>query len=538
MVKKKFSLNPGALWLCVFWGATLTFAALLLRHHYFIVSATIPLDLYEGTMPFITGIIADGHNPYTREFQPIATDVYPPLYNILVAPLTHIFGNTLLLHRLIAALFIAVACLLCTLACYRKSLSWTYSLAAGITLYAGLIFYSTPVASTNALGTALFIASVVVPWLAGFNTRSLIFACCCGLLSFYTKQYFILGMAMLCLYMFLYISVIRALVTGAAFALAMTVCLALVHKTSPYFIDNTILSPVLALGGLKMWSMVSLQLVKFLQIYAGILIILLAVLASFLINNGTSGTLTWLREQLAWNGFSLTKPLLAQRVDFFSFCFFWSSLAFIAYMGRNPGNYMTYAFQLISPFFLVMAFTQISRLRRPLVALLPFIFLTYQQAYAFLPRDFSYDEEAWKYIDSLIVQEDEILATQMLLMNLLDNDKKIYQDGQTSYFPLAAEKPRWLDKAEPEDEVQAVWAQYMSMLYQKVAAGEFDLIIISPWEMRGIFLRNPPADSALDGKEYLKKYYYVDEKIPLSMTDRQGGGTYQLQIWRPRKHRD
>ena len=69
------------------------FGALLLRHHWTIVTMPIPLDLYEGTMPLITGIIASGANPYTAAYQPQAADVYPPLYNILVAPLTHVFAN-------------------------------------------------------------------------------------------------------------------------------------------------------------------------------------------------------------------------------------------------------------------------------------------------------------------------------------------------------------------------------------------------------------------------------------------------------------
>jgi hypothetical protein len=528
------NFKPSYLWQIIFPAGTLVFALLLLRHHYYIISAAIPLDLYEGTMPFITGIIADGHNPYTREFQPIAMDVYPPLYNLLVAPLTHLFGNTLLLHRLVSALFIAAACLLVVIACFRQSRSRSYSLAAGITLYGGLVFYSTPVASTNALGVALYVGCVVVPWLAGFTRRSLAFACCIGLLSFYAKQYFILGMAMLCLYLFLYVSVIRAIATGLAFALAMTLCLALVHKTSPYFIDNTILSPLLAIDSLKMWSMVTMQVEKFLQIYSGILIILVAAMGHFLVKNGPRGIFQRLRKLSAWNGFSWDQPLLTHKVDYFTFCFFWASAAFVLSMGRNPGNYMTYVFQLISPFFLIMAFTQVSRLEKPIALLTPFIFLTYYQAYVFLPRDFSYDESAWQRVDSLIAEQDDILATQMLLMNLLNNNKKIYQDGHTSYFPLAAEKPEWLRKEQPSDRVEVIWDEYMDDIYRKIANSQFDMIIISPWEMRGIFLRNPPRDAAIDGKQFLQQYYYADEKIELSMTNRQGGGSYQLQVWRPK----
>lgn len=522
------------MWLFVLSVATVVFALLLLRHHFYIISAAIPLDLYEGTMPLITGIIADGHNPYTREFQPQAADVYPPLYNMVVAPLTGLFGNTLILHRIVSAFFIGIACWLCILPTYRITGSAIYAMAAGVTTYAGLVFYSTPVASTNALGVALFLASVVVPWLAGFTTRSLAFSVCCAVLSFYTKQYFILGMAMLCLYVFLYVSAIRALVTGTIFASAMLVCLIIVHKTSPYFIDNTLISPVVSLDGLKMWSMVTIQLQMFLQIYGGLIVALIGALCLAIWKEGSPAITGPPQKLIKLNKLSLNRPLMTHRVDYFGFCFFWSSAAFIVYLGKNPGNYMTYIFQLVSPFFLIWSFTRISRLKN-VAWVAPLLFITYYQAFIFLPRDFSYDEANWVRMNKLIAEENEILATQMLLMPLLENNKTIYQDGHTSYFPLAAQRPDWLKKEKPGDEVEVVWAQYTDEIYRKVSAREFAMIIISPWEMKGIFLRNPPPDSQLDGRQFLKRHYYVDETIPLSMTDRQGGGTYQLQLWRPKK---
>jgi len=94
-----------------------------------------------------------------------------------------------------------------------------------------------------------------------------------------------------------------------------------------------------------------------------------------------------------------------------------------------------------------------------------------------------------------------------------------------------------LRKAQPSDRVEVIWDEYMDDIYRKVADGQFDMIIISPWEMRGIFLRNPPPDTTIDGRQFLQRYYYADEKIELSMTNRQGGGSYQLQVWRPRKSR-
>jgi hypothetical protein len=58
--------------------------------------------------------------------------------------------------------------------------------------------------------------------------------------------------------------------------------------------------------------------------------------------------------------------------------------------------------------------------------------------------------------------------------------------------------------------------------------------MVSPWEMRGIFGRNPPPFSELSGREFLRKYYVREDDITLSMTNRHGAGTWKVQVWKPR----
>jgi len=514
--------------------AVLAFIALLVRHHVTLVMMPIPLDLYEGQMPLITGIIASGHNPYTAEFQPQAMSVYPPLYNLLVAPLTAMFANDLVLHRIVSAVFILAACAVFGFATWRRGADALMALASAAAVYAGLVFYSTPVASTNALGVFLFAASLVVPWLARFSVPGLIACAVLGLLGFYAKQYFILGVAIVCLYVFLYVSAARALILGVAFLAALLGSLALVHWTSPYFLDNTLFSTTAAVAGLRMWSMVTLQLREFVTIYSGYLAILAMLAAVAWRHAGWRGTVRRLRQFCAVRGWSWRQPLLARPLEFFGFGFFWSTLAVVATLGQNPGNYMTYLFQLMSPLLLVSVFGMLSRLQPLRWWPLPLLLLSFYQAYTFLPRDFTYDADNWARMTELIKEADQVLASQMLLMMLLENGKEIHHDGQTFYFRLAAGKPDVFQPRDPAHRVDAVWARYIAELYRKVEQREFDLIIVSPWEMRGIFHQNPPPGSDLGGKSFLATYYYPAEKIPLSMTDRQGGGTWNLQVWRPR----
>ncbi|MCY4427106.1 MAG: hypothetical protein OXC05_08760 [Halieaceae bacterium] len=485
-------------------------------------------------MPLITGIIADGNNPYTRPFQPQAMSVYPPLYNIVVAPLSGIFGNTLLLHRLVSAFFIAVSCGLCALAAIRNSGSRIYGIAASVCLYAALLFYSTPIASTNALGMALFLATVLIPWFFHFSNRSLALALLCGLLAFYTKQYFVVGVAMVCLYVFLFQSMIRALTAGMVWVFVVLFSLVVVHHSSPYFLDNTIFSTAIAASRLSSWALLFLQLKQYAITYWGLLAIMTLVLLQALKRSTIRGVSHSLGGRLKMNVSRLSKPLSNRRPDYFWFCFFWGTAAIVVSLGRNPGNYMTYLFQLMSPFLLIAGFGSVARLRGRLRLAAPLVLAVFFQAYTILPKDFSTNLENWRSIDELIARHDEILASQMLLINLIRHGKEVYQDGHTFYFPLAQGKPKWFVKELSEQRVEGLWEQYLTMLYEKVRNKEFDLVIVSPWDFNGIFISNPPPYANIGGAEYFQQFYYVDEKIRLSMTDRYGGGAYDLRIWRPK----
>jgi hypothetical protein len=526
-----------SVWRYLYPGCLALFFLALLYHHGLIIAAPVPLDLYEGTMPLITGIIADGHNPFTRPFQPQAADVYPPLYNMVVAPLSLLMGNTFQLHRGVSGLFILASAILCGWVAARYCRSRVYGATAAVLMYAALLFYATPVSSTNGMGEALFLAGLLVPWCQRFSNGSLVFALVCGLLAFYTKQYFILGMAMLCLYLFLYISMGRALLLGAAFALALCGSLLLVHLTSPYYLDNTFFAPAAAITGLQTWQILWMQLRFYLSVYAGLL---LALVASLVMTVSQSSGGSWrkvLRGRFRPAAAGWRRPLVAEPVDFFWFCLFWSTLAIVISLGRNPGNWMTYLFQLMSPFLLLAGLGVIARSRVPVWLVVPLLLFTCYRAWDILHKDFSVDRDSWRRVEQMIAASDQVLATQMLVMTLLQQGKTVYQDGHTFYFPLATNKPRWLVKRRPEDRVEAVWNEYMTTLYRKIERGEFDLILVSPWEMRGIFLRNPPPFEAVSGREFLSRHYVITERIRLSMTDRHGGGAYDIQVWRPRGRR-
>ncbi len=521
-------------WVTALWLATGLLAALLAVYHIRIITAHIPLDYYEGQMLVITGIIAEGGNPYTRAFQPQAMDVYPPLYNILAAPFSLVFGNTLILHRCISACLILLSVALCSLATLRASGSKLYSACAGVMIYAALLFYSTPVASTNALGIFLYLAILLVPWLLNFSRASLLAALVFAVLVFYTKQYFIAAMAMLCLYLFLYRCKLTALLLGLAYALLLLGSLAIVHVTSPYYLDNTLFAAGISIYLLLSSNTLLRQIVFYAQTYWPLF--LLVGVAGLQALAGPAGSTPWGRLRrytrfapLGWRG-----PLLEKAPDYFAFCLLWATIVTFSTMGRNPGNFMTYLLQLMSPFLVIWACCLASGLRGRTRWALPLMLPAFFQIYAILPKDFSTTEENWARIEEIIAQSEEIYASQMLLNLVIKHDKQVYQDGHTHYFPIALQKPAYFVKQNPEERVEAVWNDYMNDIFTRIQNKEFDAILVNPWDFKGMFGRNRPPFEDVDGREFLRRYYQVEERFPLSMTERYGGGTYEMRVWRPR----
>lgn len=521
-------------WKVIYILAIVALLLLLVQYHARVILAPIPLDYYEGQMPLITGIIADGNNPYTRPFQPMAMNVYTPLYNIIVAPLTWVFDNNLQLHRAVSALFIFLSCGLCVIAVYRQTRSAVHSAAAGACIYAGFLFYSTPVASTNALGVFFYLCLLIGPWLYNFSNRSLVFALVGGVLAFYAKQYFVIGMAILCLYVFLYRSKAAGLILGFSYAVLMLASLVLVHLTSPYFLDNTLFAAGISIYLLLSTETLAKQLAMYFQTYWPLLVILFAALLGWVRASGLTELGARIHRLVVFDSAKLSRPLLAHRADYFVFCFIWASIATMVTMGRNPGNFMTYLFQLMSPFLVIAGFKVLAELPGKVKFMLPLVLVVFYQLYVILPRDFSTTEKNWARVDQMIQDSDQILASQMLLMTLIKHDKQVFQDGHTFYFPVALHKPKWFVKEREEDRVETVWREFLSDIYNRVENRQFDLIIMNSWDFRGMFGSNPPPGSELDGKAFLRQHYYVDKKFPLSMTDRYGGGKYGMKVWRPK----
>ena len=525
-------------WVALFMVAMAMFAGLFWNHYNLIFYPAL-LDYNEGAMPVITQTILSGGSPYSLESQPARISVYPPLYNYIVAPFSLYFGNTLETHRLVAGIFILASVILFFTVSRRAGLSIACGMASAAMFYAGLLYYSTPIASPNSVGLFLFLVSVVAPWYGNFSNRSLVCALIAGVLAFYGKQYFVACLGYVSLYLFLFVSKGRAILYGFYSVLAFVVSLYVVQSSFPYFIDDTVFAVKQATSIIDSTETMVNQLITFAETYMGLLLLLLVAFARIAHQKLTGEKAE--QEQPVVRACSLKlrdfrQPLLTCSLDYFWFCFICSLGIVVFVIGRNPGNNMTYLFQLMAPFLLIAIYSTTARLSHAGSYLkwltVPFILYSLHAGYTLLPNDFTVDKKGWNRLGKVLEGKKQAYASPIALPFLMESGSDIFNNGHTVYFFFSRSKPMFMEKTRAEETSVALWNKHVSRIHENIMEKKFDLIILDPWtRLPEVISGNTPEFTA---HQLLKQHYKVSEKFRVSLAKRPGGGNYAVKIWRPR----
>ncbi|MFK7977380.1 MAG: hypothetical protein AB8C02_14690 [Halioglobus sp.] len=515
---------------------SLIFVAAVAHHHVQLIQYPLPLSYIEPAISAVTDYIASGKNPYALESQPSRTSVYPVLYNIMAAPLSDAFGNTLTMHRALSAAFLAFCCALFYSITYRFSQSHSDTLAVTAILYCGFMVYSTPIASPNGIGLVLFFAALFLPTLANFSMRSLALSITLGVLAFHSKQYFISALGFMALYLFLARGKRLGFYFGLLSFAAFMVSLAAILPGSPYYLDSLVfaVSAASQLGGNNafMWQ----QWAEYLPVIWPVLTIIGAALIRYFTANKLASVK---KGPQAWPTARFTQwkaPLLSHELNpvwVFLAC---SVFIFSFSLGRNPGNHLTYLFQIVAPFVLIIAATATAKAswqRWPMRLLLLIAFATH---YSVLSHDFSVQEEDnWTEIKDRIGQADSIYATTFALEHLVQQGADIHNNGHTNYFQIAKYKPSFLKRTAAGESVEELWQLWSQDIHSRISAQTFDLVVIDTWTpLPNLHLED---NSKANGNELLAKYYKKIKQIKIKLANRPGGGSYSVQIWEPNHER-
>lgn len=483
-------------------------AVKLIAYHYSLIAYPYQLEFREGASLQTTNTLLKGENPFALENQPLNTNVYGILYSIICYPFAKFFGATLFVHRSVSALFIFLSCFIFFLFAKKRKVNNIIIISTVLIFYASLLYFVTPLTRPDSLGLFLFITAFYITFKNNYSYKSLALATIIGILVFFTKTFFLLIFPYLFLYTFIFISKKRGIYFALLSFISLIIIVLISDKISKTYIANTFFNHMANFQYRVEYA--RSQIFFFIKSYSFIFLLSIISLSIFLIKN------SFKIKQFLFNIFftkyiinklnflKINNPVYADKPDFALFFLILSVIIFYKKIGGHDGAWITYLYQIVSPFLLLVL---LDFLRLKYISLIPFVvaallnlFLLYKYV---LPKyDFNSYSKRWVEISNCIKPNNNILNSPGVLSIMLANHKIIYDSGQTEYFQYSHSSGLFsnINYFKETDEINSkIFKNSIKTITQNITENKFDIIILPTFYTRNLH------DSVISKNYYLER---------------------------------
>jgi hypothetical protein len=503
----------------------------LLVYHFYLITFPYPAMLREGAIMTTTQALVKGMNPYAFVLQPEYTNVYGIIYPLLVWPWDKLFGTTLLVHRIVTAVFIMASCVLFFLVLKKMKVPLLLNMWAVLMLYASWLYpgTSTPCVDPAVTGMFLLLLTIFIPWFCRYSYKSLVISVLCGVLAFYTKQYTMLGTVIMGLYLFLFISKLKGIFYGILSLALASLSAVMVNRLFPAYFDNCFF------GHINMepsWSTME-RLYMQINLYSHLHQWMLILMGFFILWHAFKYSVSLrtkppiktfggkLRDLLKEIASSLKNDPRNDNIILILYAGVISALVLYKSLGRHNGATLWYFFQLLSPFLLMGSAWLFSRtVFWPLLCLPVLVYnlhiLTLDENYKWFKKDMP----GWPEISHVVDQYQNILNSSLIAPLLIEQGKQVTDNGMSEYFGSGGERTSWTKyffKEDPRVDIQL--GLFFKKIRERVENKQFDLIILQPSLL------------PLGVDEDVKKFYKYEGGLELyAPQDRR---SYAVTVWKP-----
>ena len=464
------SLFPKTLidWLCLAFGVSLLpFLYYFLNYHLHLITYPYPLEFRESAMILTTHLLVQGQNPFDLAHFPQATNSYGIFYSLVVYPFAKIWGPTLQVHRLFTGIFILASCLVMVCVLRKNNAPPALSWAGGLLLYPVLLYptTTTPVAGPHSLGLFLFLLSVYIPFFLNYSWASLLISLICGLLAFYTKMYFVLGIPIICAYLLMFRSPKKAFILGAAFLLILLVSAIAVNHYMICYFNDTFYTQFQGAnsfdGGMKHSNA---QMKEFYRIHHLLFYLLGISMVVCLFG--------WIKN---YKNFSFK-----YKGNLNLFSLFIATLVIYFMMGRSNGQWMAYLFQLMSPFFILCVLNAASHQKFLIFLSMPFILLALMGLKHDLSNNPYTSDDNWIALRKLVAENKNILNSPLIVPFLIEYQRPVYDSGQSQFAIVGCGRQHLNTKLFPfQPEIAARFTDYAQQVHAMIREKKFDMLILT-----------------------------------------------------------
>lgn len=495
--------------------------------HYSIVNHPYQLDYREVANLLDTKALLAGKNPYALENQPDLGTCYGIGYSLVCVPFSKIFGANLFSHRLVSVLSIFGTCLFFFLLLRREKIDAWLSFTGSVILYLNLSFNNQSLCRPDGLGMLFFSISVFLPIYYKYSTKSLVIALLFSILSFYVKQYYILGFSLVIIYVFLFHSIKKGIVYGGIYLSLFILSVYIVkYYFESYFYSTTLAMYTLAVNKFN-WTIYQYE--SFFTTHLGLTIVLLVSLIVFVVTNSSSIKYHLSNFNFAsklenyFNIKSVSQGFLTFKMNVYAFLFLTLGFLILIKLGGNDGAYMAYYFQLLSFSYiaLVLCFTIIYPNSK--IVFVPFLLLslffanTMSKTWPLNQADIN----DWKKVSNLVKKSKDILNTPAISYELVLHNHKIYDTGLNCH---------WVDyRCDPNTFPGRMVSQTyrnIDKIQAKIKNKKFDVLILDA-ETKWTHSDWYASDSLIE------LYYDKTDSVNLKMF--QTNQLWPVDIWTPKK---
>jgi hypothetical protein len=495
---------------------------IIIAYECFFISKAVlvrnPLEFRENAMIFTTKLLLNGENPYAFSKQPVFTNVYGILYHIIVYPFAKVFGNSFFIHRLISIIFILMSCLLIITTLKWQNISPKLSICAIAFFLYHMVRANAISAYPAAQGQFLFLCSLIIPWRMDFSVFSLFLSLVFSILAFLTKPYFIVGLPIIIIYLFLVVSKRRAVLFGGFSIIFIAFIVLLISSILPSYFINTFYANLQSEKD-SINHLLNQIHDYFDETFA--LVIIWFFFAFKRLYNFVNRAQDLSKEYISHGSFyffdikHFQNPLILLPIKFMPFALIIIIMVLFK-MGLHIGRFFGYFAELLTPLLIIVVFSYLensSKSRKSVLLLCIILFNIFLTLFA-LPRLPNTNQKEWAEWETIITHHKHIYACPPLTHILDRCGKTLYDTGSSEYFQEAISgTPQKLAGS-----LQNLVNQYQKELKEKVESQYFDIIII-----------RKDQKPFWDINDLVSQYYFVSDEKQLPMPKK-----WKISIWKPK----
>lgn len=500
------------------WVGVLSLFSWFLYFSFSTITIPYQIEYREGATQTMVQILIMGENPFSLEYQPLGMNNYGIGYSLVTFPFAKLFGNTLLVHRGISLFFLLAILLFIARTIFALKKNLSISILCGIFIVVGLAGRGGLGALPSAMGSFLFLLAILIPFRYSFHFPGLIASTFLSIMAFYTKPYFVICFGIVAIYTFFFISKKKGIFFCLFFLSVFSLFFFGVRYAFKLYFIDTFISNLSNASRSSEHLYAQLREI-WVEFYPSIALGVLLLMFRLRFNPG-GGVRKAFSLQTDFR--HLDTPLFNLSTNYFAFALIFCFLSFMLVLGLHKGSYMTSAYQILLPPFILWLFQTLDVKSRFSTIALGLLFSNALLLDSILLNPsflLQKDSPEWAKLNTNIRNSHHLVNSPAVVSMMIDAGILPVDSGQTEYYYNIQPYPDNNLLGPSYDAIRRDGIIYRQSIRNAIKNHEFDKLILTDGYANLISL------------DMVRRYYIKTTTLTIDMP--QTHQTWVIGIWEP-----